>query len=87
MKKATGRGKTERGVAIIRQWKILGLIKSHHYGVSVKEIAEYLETPIRTIYRDLQILASVVPIYNDKAVAPNKKGWQSVYKLQKNDVL
>lgn len=56
-----------RGNQLIRQWKIIQLIESRKRGRSAEELAEELETPVRTIYRDLQAIeASGFPIYNDR---------------------
>jgi proteasome accessory factor B len=65
-----------RGDQIVRQWKIIRLMETRRYGISVAELAEELESQPRTIYRDLEALYDAgFPLYNDK------DGKNSVWKL------
>ena len=45
-----------RGTQMARQWKIIRLMESRKYGISGNELAIELETPLRTIYRDLKAI-------------------------------
>ena len=56
-----------RGAIFRRQWGIYCLLQRHYYGLSAREIAKEMETNIRTIYRDLDVLSSAgIPIYQDR---------------------
>ena len=41
-----------RGDQVERQWRIMQILLSSHYGKTVKELAERFECSQRTIYRD-----------------------------------
>ena len=49
-----------------RQWKIVKLIEGRESGLTVEDLANKLETPVRTIYRDLEALQeSGFPLYSE----------------------
>jgi predicted DNA-binding transcriptional regulator YafY len=65
-----------RGTQMARQWKIIRLMESHKYGISGNELAVELDTPLRTIYRDLEAIQEAgFPLYTDK------DGKNSVWKM------
>ena len=65
-----------RGDQIVRQWKIIRLMETRRYGISVAELAEELESQPRTIYRDLEALYDAgFPLF------PDKDGKNSVWKM------
>jgi len=45
-----------RGDQPVRQWKLLMLLWHHPDGLTAVQIAKKLKTPLRIIYRDLDIL-------------------------------
>ena len=45
--------------ALIRQWRLLKLLSSRHYGATVKELAEEMRVNEKTIRRDLQTFEQV----------------------------
>ena len=45
-----------RGTQLARQWKIIKLIESHTKGITVTQLANELEVPLRTVYRDLEAI-------------------------------
>jgi len=45
-----------RGEPLIRQWNLLKILQSYHYGVGVEELAERLHYTVRTVKRDLSVL-------------------------------
>lgn len=45
-----------RGVQLARQWRIIRLLESRRTGLTAAELAKELEVPLRTIYRDLEII-------------------------------
>ena len=56
-----------RNDQISRQWKIIQLLESHKYGMSVPEIARELACHVRTIYRDVEgICFAGFPIFDEK---------------------
>jgi predicted DNA-binding transcriptional regulator YafY len=56
-----------RGTQLARQWKIIKMIESRKTGVSGLELAQELETPLRTVYRDLEAIQEAgFPIYNER---------------------
>jgi predicted DNA-binding transcriptional regulator YafY len=56
-----------RGTQLARQWKIIKLIESHTKGIAVAELANELEVPPRTVYRDLEAIQEAgFPIYTDR---------------------
>ncbi len=65
-----------RGTQMARQWKIIRLMESRKYGISGNELAIELDTPLRTIYRDLKAIEEAgFPLYTDK------DGKNSVWKM------
>jgi hypothetical protein len=44
---------------LLRQWRILRHLREHSGGASVVEIGNYLNTPVRSIYRDVETLLQV----------------------------
>jgi predicted DNA-binding transcriptional regulator YafY len=56
-----------RGAQLARQWKILRLLESRKQGISVAEISAQLESPTRTIYRDLEAIQEAgFPVYSER---------------------
>lgn len=56
-----------RGDQISRQWQILQLLEARRMGVSVPELAEELESNVRSIYRDMEALELAgFPVYSEK---------------------
>jgi predicted DNA-binding transcriptional regulator YafY len=56
-----------RGTQLARQWKIIKLIESHTKGITVTELANELEVPQRTVYRDLEAIHEAgFPLYTDR---------------------
>ncbi len=56
-----------RGTQLARQWKILRLIESRKRGITGTELANELEVPLRTIYRDFEAIQEAgFPIYTDR---------------------
>ena len=56
-----------RGSQLSRQWKILLLIKSRRKGITGSEIASELEVPVRTVYRDLDVIQQAgFPLFTEK---------------------
>ncbi len=51
-----------RGDSLLRQWNLLKALQSHHYGLSVDELAERLECDKRTVQRDLKALDGLFPL-------------------------
>ena len=48
-----------RGGQLVRQWKLLGILQSNRFGVSLKELTRRLGSSKRTIQRDLDVLQEV----------------------------
>jgi len=56
-----------RGTQLARQWKIIKLIESRKRGITGTELANELEVPLRTVYRDLDAIQEAgFPIYTDR---------------------
>lgn len=56
-----------RGTQLARQWKIIRLIESRKKGITGTELANELEVPLRTVYRDLDAIQEAgFPIYTDR---------------------
>ncbi len=56
-----------RGTQLARQWKILLLIKNRTTGITGSEMASQLNIPLRTIYRDLEVLQLAgFPLFTEK---------------------
>lgn len=65
-----------RGTQLARQWKIIRLIESRKRGMSGADLANELEVPLRTVYRDLEaIQESGFPLYKER------EGKNSLWKL------
>jgi len=45
--------------ALIRQWRILKILSSQHYGIAVRDLAEEMKVTEKTIRRDLRTFADV----------------------------
>lgn len=57
-----------RGAQLARQWKILRLLESRKQGISVSEISAQIQSPSRTIYRDLEAIQEAgFPVYSERA--------------------
>jgi predicted DNA-binding transcriptional regulator YafY len=56
-----------RGDRLARQWKIIQLLTHSRSGLSVAEIAQQLDEPVRSIYRDLEALQKAgFPFYTSR---------------------
>jgi len=56
-----------RGTQLARQWKIIKLIESRKRGTAVTELANELEAPLRTVYRDLDAIQQAgFPVYTER---------------------
>ncbi|MBN2254920.1 MAG: transcriptional regulator [Deltaproteobacteria bacterium] len=56
-----------RGDQIERQWRIMQILLSSHYGKTVTDLADRFECSQRTIYRDMEALQLAgFPLYNDR---------------------
>ena len=56
-----------RGEQLIRQWGILNLIESYHYGITIENLATEVGCTTRTIRRDLDALESTgFPLYTEE---------------------
>jgi predicted DNA-binding transcriptional regulator YafY len=61
-----------RGDQIERQWRIMQILLSSHYGKTVKELSARFECSQRTIYRDLEALQLAgFPIYDERVDGAN----------------
>jgi predicted DNA-binding transcriptional regulator YafY len=45
-----------RATQLARQWKILRLIESRKRGITGTQLANELEVPLRTVYRDFEAI-------------------------------
>jgi hypothetical protein len=65
-----------RGTQLSRQWKIIRLIESRKKGITGMELANELEVPLRTVYRDLDAIQEAgFPVYT------NRQGKNSHWKI------
>jgi predicted DNA-binding transcriptional regulator YafY len=56
-----------RGTQLARQWKVLRLIESRKKGITGAELANELEAPLKTVYRDLEAVQEAgFPIYTER---------------------
>ncbi|MCA1961807.1 MAG: YafY family transcriptional regulator [Desulfomonile sp.] len=56
-----------RGSQLARQWKIIKLIESRKKGITGTDLANELEVPLRTVYRDLDTIQQAgFPLYTDR---------------------
>ncbi len=68
-----------RGTQLARQWKMIRLIESRKRGITGAELANELEAPLRTVYRDLDAIQEAgFPIYTDR------EGKNSYWKILDN---
>ena len=61
-----------------RLFRIIQILRRRRTPITANEIAEEMETSLRTIYRDIsQLLADRVPIRGeiDRALARTRQGW------------
>jgi predicted DNA-binding transcriptional regulator YafY len=66
-----------RGSQVARQWKIIKLIEGRESGLTIEDLANRLDTPVRTIYRDLEALQeSGFPLYSE--VLDRRAFWKFV---------
>lgn len=57
-----------RGDQLGRQWRIIQILLSSKYGISVAELADEIDCMPRTVYRDLEALqVAGFPIYNNRS--------------------
>lgn len=67
----------------IRQWRVLQAIDSSRRGISAKGLAERLNIPLRTVYRDLECLQYAgFPLYADRS--GNADYWKLELRLPGN---
>src|SRR5712692_173797 len=65
-----------RGNQLDRQWRLLQLI-DRPAGVTVEDAARALDCHVRTIWRDIDVLARAgFPIYDDKAGDGHRTVWR-----------
>lgn len=61
---------------LVRQWMILRILASRHYGVTVKELAQELGVSEKTIRRDLQAFTEAGFPLEEKVVDHGRKKWK-----------
>ena len=76
-----------RGAMVLRQWRTLELIRRFKWGISAREISRRLEVPYRTVIRDLDVLAEVFPLYNERVLPPAGRGFRYVWKISEIELL
>lgn len=65
-----------RGDQLARQWRLILMLEARRFGATVEEMAADLNTSIRTVYRDLEVLQSVgVPLESER------DGGQAVWRM------
>ena len=79
--------KINRGAMVLRQWRTLELIRRFKWGISAREISRRLEIPYRTVLRDLDVLAEVFPLYNERTLPPAGRGFRYVWKISEIELL
>ena len=62
--------------ALIRQWRLLKLLSSRHYGATVKELAEEMKVNEKTIRRDLQTFEQVGFPLEESIGERGRKNWK-----------
>jgi predicted DNA-binding transcriptional regulator YafY len=62
--------------ALIRQWRLLKLLSSRHYGATVKELAEEMRVNEKTIRRDLQTFEQVGFPLEEVVGERGRKSWK-----------
>lgn len=56
-----------RGSQMARQWRLIRIIESRTQGISATELAQELQVPLRTVYRDLEAIQDAgFPIYSER---------------------
>ena len=66
--------KRARGQEVIRQWKLLNLLQSRKYGLTVEQLAQQLGVTTRTIRRDIEQLQEAgFPL--EQAVTETRRAW------------
>lgn len=55
-----------RGSMLERQWTIFSMLRANRLGLAAQQIARATGTPIRTIYRDLEVMSVVLPVYSQR---------------------
>lgn len=63
---------------LIRQWMLIRLLSSRHYGVSVRDMADELSVSDKTVRRDLQTIQEVGFPLEERVVEHGRKVWQIV---------
>ncbi len=61
--------------ALVRQWLILKMLSSRHYGITVQEMAQELEVTDKTIRRDLNTFKSVGMPIEERIRDHGQKRW------------
>lgn len=62
--------------ALIRQWRLLKLLSSRHYGATVKELSEEMKVNEKTIRRDLQTFEQVGFPLEETVGERGRKNWK-----------
>lgn len=62
--------------ALIRQWRLLKVLSSRHYGATVKELAEEMKVNEKTIRRDLQTFEQVGFPLEESVGERGRKTWK-----------
>ena len=62
--------------ALIRQWRLLKLLSSRHYGATVKELSEEMKVNEKTIRRDLQTFEQVGFPLEETVGERGRKSWK-----------
>ncbi len=62
--------------ALVRQWRLLKLLSSRHYGATVKELAEEMQVNEKTIRRDLQTFEQVGFPLEEVVGERGRKSWK-----------
>jgi len=61
---------------LVRQWMMLRILSSRHYGVTVKELAEELGVSEKTIRRDLDAFSEAGFPLEETVVEHGRKKWK-----------
>ncbi len=62
--------------ALIRQWRLLKLLSSRHYGATVKELSDEMKVNEKTIRRDLQTFEQVGFPLEETVGERGRKNWK-----------
>jgi predicted DNA-binding transcriptional regulator YafY len=62
--------------ALVRQWRLLKLLSSRHYGATVKELADEMQVVEKTIRRDLQTFQQVGFPLEEIVGERGRKSWR-----------